>query len=335
MNEIGQKNRVLFVDDEPRITSALRATFRRDFNVVVANSGDEALRILEKHQIDVIVSDQRMPGMLGHELLARVSRMYPQTMRILLTGFTDMKAIVESINDGEIFRFVNKPWQNEEMRKILHEAALASKELIPISESEIAQNLEESSFLEFNDSVNVIDDDLVKVTKDQPVKKLKPLSSSKKAMLMLDQKKSTRLQVRRYCNTNKIMIYGTKNPDQAVAAAVAREQIGVAVLEFSHDNQAAIDTINVIKRVRPETVTVALTDELDAETAVDLINQGQVFKYLAKPFNGMELEDAIQNAFIRHEFLKNNKVARKRFSVEKPKRALSRGLQNILDRLLK
>jgi len=130
MSESKRKYRVLFVDDEPRVTSALKAIFRREYEVFVANSGADALTLLKKNQVDVLVSDQRMPHMLGNELLAKVSKLYPQTMRILLTGFMDKKAIVDSINEGEVYRFINKPWRNEEMREIVAEAALASE--IPI-----------------------------------------------------------------------------------------------------------------------------------------------------------------------------------------------------------
>ena len=327
MNEIGIKNRILFVDDEPRITSALRATFRRDFNVVVANSGAEALRILEKHQIDVLVSDERMPGMLGHELLSTVSRMYPNTMRILLTGFTDKRAIIDSINDGEIFRFINKPWQNDEMRDILHEAALASKAHIPIIESNDIEQIETHST---NDDSFQRTGDSARPRAALPTA-LPP--GGPRALLMVDQHESTRLHIRRFCSKNKIMIYGTKNAEQAIAAAVSRDKIGVAILEFSSDNEAAIETINVLKNVRPDLVTLALTDEHDAETAVNLINQGQVFKYLAKPLDAVQFENSIRNAFIRHDFLKQNKVAHQRFTVEKPKKAISEGVQKLLAKL--
>ena len=133
MNDQKRKYTVLFVDDEPRITSALRAIFRKEYNVLIANSGAEALPILANQSVDVIVSDQRMPEMLGNELLAIVSQKYPQTMRILLTGFMDKQAIVNSINDGEVYRFINKPWNNEQMREVIAEAALASE--IPITVS--------------------------------------------------------------------------------------------------------------------------------------------------------------------------------------------------------
>ena len=126
MNQHKHRHQLLFVDDEPRITSAMKAIFRRDYDVLTANSGDEALEILAENDVNVIVSDQRMPKMLGNELLAKVSANYPRTMRILLTGFMDKQAIVNSINDGQIYRFINKPWNNDEVRSIVADAAIAS-----------------------------------------------------------------------------------------------------------------------------------------------------------------------------------------------------------------
>ena len=123
---IVKKHSLLFVDDEKRILNSLRAIFRHDYEVLTAISGDEALAILDQRAVDVIVSDQRMPGMLGNELLSKVHIKHPQTMRILLTGFMDKEAIVESINEGEIYRFINKPWQTDKMQIIIGEAATAS-----------------------------------------------------------------------------------------------------------------------------------------------------------------------------------------------------------------
>ena len=107
MNNTTKKYTVLFVDDETRITSALRAIFRKEYNVLIANSGAEALQVLDKNDVDVLVSDQRMPHMLGNELLATVSQKHPQTMRILLTGFMDKQAIVDSINQGEVLSLIH------------------------------------------------------------------------------------------------------------------------------------------------------------------------------------------------------------------------------------
>ena len=100
---------VLFVDDEAHIVTLLKVMFRADFEVLSATSGQGALDIIQTRKVHVIVSDQRMPGMSGTELLAKVSKLSPGTMRILLTGYSDLAAMVGSINEGEIYRFVHKP----------------------------------------------------------------------------------------------------------------------------------------------------------------------------------------------------------------------------------
>ena len=113
MNAVNKKFSLLFVDDEKRILTSLRSIFRKEYKVFVANSGSEALELLDNNQIDVVVSDQRMPGMLGNELLSIIHKKHPKTMRLLLTGFVDKDAIINTINEGEIYRFINKPWNND------------------------------------------------------------------------------------------------------------------------------------------------------------------------------------------------------------------------------
>lgn len=111
-----KKIRVLFVDDEEGNRKAFKATFRRDMDVVLASSGEEALRLLEQEPVHVIVSDQRMPDMVGSELLTLVRDRYPDTMRILLTGYSDLEAVAQAINKGGIFAYATKPWDENDLR---------------------------------------------------------------------------------------------------------------------------------------------------------------------------------------------------------------------------
>jgi DNA-binding NtrC family response regulator len=253
--------------------------------------------------------------MLGNELLAQVSKLYPQTMRILLTGFMDKKAIVDSINEGEVYRFINKPWRNDDMRQVVAEAALASEiPVIPLTPFSDEPKQEEQ--LKGSDSSSVSG----------------PLVDQ--ALLMMEQKKDIRHQIRKFCSDQEIMIYGTQNVEQAVAAATSRDSIGVAVIELSEDTKSAIQTINLLKQARPELITIALTEEFDAHTAVDLINQGQVFKYLAKPLDINGFQNTIQNAFLRHRYLKDNKQAAQRFKVESPREKIVSSLQSFFGKLV-
>jgi DNA-binding NtrC family response regulator len=122
---------LLFVDDEKRVLRSLNSVFRREYDVYLADSGFQALEILYSKNIDVIVSDQRMPHMTGSELLAKVHEQYPQVMRVLLTGYVDKEAIINTINEGEIFRFISKPWNITEIKNIIAEAASASDYKVP------------------------------------------------------------------------------------------------------------------------------------------------------------------------------------------------------------
>ncbi len=106
---------VLIVDDEPRVLDSLEALLAMDYRVRRAGRGEEALALLSAEPAAVIISDQRMPGMLGTELLARSRDVSPDSVRILLTAFTDVDALMESINAANIYHFVLKPWEPKEL----------------------------------------------------------------------------------------------------------------------------------------------------------------------------------------------------------------------------
>ncbi|MEO1635622.1 MAG: response regulator, partial [Cyanobacteria bacterium J06631_9] len=99
------KHKILVVDDEPDNLDLLYRTFYRDFKVIKANSGQDALDLLAEHDIAVIISDQRMPGMSGTELLRLTADRYPNSIRIMLTGYTDVGDLVEAINEGKVFKY--------------------------------------------------------------------------------------------------------------------------------------------------------------------------------------------------------------------------------------
>jgi signal transduction histidine kinase len=122
MPELNERQNILIVDDEPEITKALRRLFRKSYKVFTAHSGHEALEILQEHSIPVIISDQRMPGLTGSEFLSRVEKQYPDSTRLLVTGFADINAVIEAINTGRIFRYVTKPWDPEELIGIVAQA---------------------------------------------------------------------------------------------------------------------------------------------------------------------------------------------------------------------
>lgn len=114
---------LLLVDDEENITAALSRLFRRDgYTILRANSGKEGLALLETHQVGVIISDQRMPEMTGTEFLTQVKMRYPDTLRIVLSGYTELSSVTEAINRGAVYKFLTKPWEDELLRENVAEA---------------------------------------------------------------------------------------------------------------------------------------------------------------------------------------------------------------------
>lgn len=118
------KLRLMVVDDEPDNLDLLYRTFRRDFEVLKAASGSNALQVLEREgEMAIIISDQRMPGMNGTEFLSKTVERYPDTIRIVLTGYTDVEDLVDAINTGKVFKYITKPWIPDDLRAVVQQAA--------------------------------------------------------------------------------------------------------------------------------------------------------------------------------------------------------------------
>jgi YesN/AraC family two-component response regulator len=114
--------KIMIVDDEPANLRALERLFRQQYEVLTANSGLEALELLGHHDVALLITDQRMPGMNGIELLKKTVLLRPRMVRIILTGYTDVEALVEAINCGEVYRYVTKPWSNSDLRVTVQRA---------------------------------------------------------------------------------------------------------------------------------------------------------------------------------------------------------------------
>ena len=114
---------LLLVDDEQNILSSLKRIFRPlPYTVLTAQRGAEALEILEKTEVDIIISDMRMPEMDGAQLLATVSSRWPETVRILLTGFADLSSTIKAVNEGHIYKYISKPWEENDLKLTVHNA---------------------------------------------------------------------------------------------------------------------------------------------------------------------------------------------------------------------
>lgn len=261
------RSRVLCVDDEPGIVRSLRWLLQKDFDVTTAQSGHEALPLVEGNDFDVVISDQRMPGMMGSEFLNEVRRKSPRSMRILLTGYSDMPAILRSINDSEIFRFVSKPWDVSELPKLVAQAAhIARNHAADVATASAGADTG-------GEEVLVIDDD--PAVAELLGEALGPSGRIVHAKSLVE-----------------------------AAAAVREGNVGIVVADTYVGRRGTTGLLKLLKREDPGIVSIVYTAAADAVDVVSLINQGQIFRFLPKPVRPTTLKLALTAAILKRQQLK-------------------------------
>lgn len=113
---------VLYIDDEPHNLTSFKASFRRNFNIYTVEEAAEARKILENKEVHVILSDQRMPKMTGIEFFESILEAFPEPIRILVTGYTDINAVIDAINRGQVYKYLTKPWSEDDVRHAIEKA---------------------------------------------------------------------------------------------------------------------------------------------------------------------------------------------------------------------
>lgn len=267
----GDRGSVLCVDDEPNIVRALQWLLQTDFDVQTATSGQEALALVRLNDFDVVISDQRMPGMSGVELLREVRRTSPRSIRILLTGYSDMQAILRSVNESEIWRFINKPWNISELPKIVEQAVHIARtqppEPPPIELSESAPIAADRS-----DTVLLVDD-------DPEMKRL------------IETIVGSAVRLRHAATMSEAVEFLNNNP------------VSVIVTETRVDGVDATRLIRLMKQRRPDVISVVFSAQADAEMIAKLINEGQIFRFMPKPVREGYLKLVINSALVKHQQL--------------------------------
>ncbi len=113
--------KILYVDDEDSNLRIFRTGFKRQYDITVVNSAQEGLEILKKDKFALVITDQKMPQMTGTQFLKEVNELYPETIRVILTGFSDIGAVIDAINYGNVFKYIPKPWNKANMKEAIDE----------------------------------------------------------------------------------------------------------------------------------------------------------------------------------------------------------------------
>lgn len=298
MNEPHTKPTLLLVDDEARITRSLKMLFRNEFNVLTTDNGHDAIEIARNQPVAVVISDQRMPIMPGVDVLRGIREVSPNTMRLLLTGYADLAAVIGSVNEGEIFRFLQKPWDVEQIRADVRAAAQVAE----LSFAAAARRSKEVAIDE------------------------QPQAVSRPGILLLDQDPKAHELVKRATPPSN-PLYWARSMDEAMELLSAHE-IGVMVADVMDGQASHVGAIKALKQSHPQLVTIVLTQLRDYELLVELINQGQVFRFHPKPGHVGTFVKNMQSALDYHTVLKTQPEARQRHAVAKSDKPLLAGLSS-------
>lgn len=282
------KPTLLFVDDEERILRSLRMMFAQQYTVRTTTSGHEALDILRREHIHTLVSDQRMPIMPGVELLRQAREVSPNTMRLLLTGYSDLDAVTGSINEGEIYRYITKPWNPDEIRQTIGTAVDIALRL----EISIAAPVAAEAQPEALGCILVIDDDPDVATQVRNV---------------LEGQSETRYRVEWASDV------------AAVFRVLKNSEVALVVTDVRLGGEDITDLIKNLKRHQPHVVTLAITSYQDSSTLVSLINQAQIHRYLLKPIRHNLIWRGIDSGLQRHRAMKIMPAIAARHRVEEAK----------------
>jgi len=294
---MSEKANILFVDDEERVLRSLEMLFRNRFKVYTTTDGNEAVDICRRDRIHVIVSDQRMPAITGVEVLRRVREVSPNTMRLLLTGYSDLEAIVNSVNEGEIFRYLTKPWSAKEIANTVNQAA------------NIALSLEN----EGSGSA----------------------TGTAPGVLVIDEDPTVVEMVKAICGKER-QVRSSTDLDEAFATLAAND-IAIVVCDIRLRGRDISAAVKALKESNPMVLTIVQTQLQDVETLRSLINHGQIYRFLPKPARRGLLEMSLEAASRRHVSMKAAPQLASRYQVERndtaPVAALSTRLMGYLDRM--
>jgi serine/threonine-protein kinase len=289
MPTVNRETNILFVDDEEYILRSLQRVFKSAYSVFTAANGVQAIDIVKNNDIQVVICDQRMPGMLGVDVLKKINEISPGTMRILLTGYSDVKAIVKSVNEGEIFRYILKPWDNDSLKKTIDLAARIAHE-----------TAREYTFAALNNNHHSIKPD---IDSDSP------------DILVVDNDEEVYQEIKKLYKANA-QVFFSANIENALTLLEQKENIGIVVSDVKVNSEDITDLIVALKFHYPLIQTVITTKVSDGEIMQKLINHGQIFRVLFKPLLPDSTEKTLQGAVRKYHELLKQPALLKRYQVE-------------------
>ncbi|GAA0319375.1 response regulator [Psychrobacter aestuarii] len=274
------KPKIAFIDDEQRILRSLKMHFRQSHDVFTTTDPEQLIEYVSQHDVQVVISDQRMPDKQGTEVLREVKEASPNTIRILLTGYADLNAVIDSVNEGEIYRYITKPWQNDELKKVVDKATEIAQQT-----RDVAAPITESTSSRRNRHVLVLDDD-----------------------------EDVYLQIKQHFDS-AYQVSWASNLDDA-STLLQKQKFGVAIADVTLNGDNIAPVVYALKNLQPDLMMLMLTEFKDAHMIIDLINKGQIYRCLPRPTNLTIMGISLDRAYQHHEALVQQPILAARHHVE-------------------
>lgn len=260
--------RLLFIDDEERILRSLKMMFKHDYEVHTTTDPFAAIELVGNTRVDVVVSDQRMPIMEGVDVLRQVRERSPGTVRLLLTGYSDMDAMVRSVNEGEIFRYIEKPWQSQQLIDTIREAVHAAAGAEAANAPAPAQDIEAL-----------------------------PVSTAGREVLVLDDDPATAQLITELLG-KEVQVHHATTIESAFER-LSSNAIDVLVSDVVLSGEDVTDAIKELKLAAPDIQTIVVASFQDRNLLYGLINEGRISRYLPKPLSSKLLLRAMHSVLER------------------------------------
>jgi response regulator RpfG family c-di-GMP phosphodiesterase len=273
---MSERIRILFVDDEERILRSLALQFRREYEVLTESDPLRALQRLKSESVHVLVSDQRMPGMTGAELLAAAQHIAPQTLRILLTGYSDLDAAVAALNNGGIFRYLTKPWDAQEMAFTLRQAGELALRQVPATAAVLQSPVSATTALK---------------------------------LLLLDDDPQTLAVVAEFCVAGGHRLLRAANLAEALQF-LNHESVDLLVSDLKLAGEDTVPLLKTLARLHPRLLSLVVTPFQDTQALLKLINEAQIFRYLPKPIRKGLFDKGLQAAAAQALLLRGQSAER-------------------------
>lgn len=256
-----RKARLLLIDDEERILRSLTQSFRDDYEVWSTSNPDQALAWVQQRVFHVVLCDQRMPSLPGVELLRRIRQLSPHTVRLLLTGYSDIPAIIASINEGEIWRYVAKPWEAAALSLTVAQAAEIGLQLDRLGAG-AAQ------------------------ARAQPPQPL--------PILVFDDDPEVAVRIADLAGPG-FEIVGASTLE-AATSFIAAQPAPIVITETTLGGVDTTPLLRALKQASPDLSLLVLASRQDAGLLIQLVNQCQIFRFLSKPIVAQRVQEALQAA---------------------------------------